>query len=74
MAQTVRWFGGGDPTLTSRGREMVRVLNGRGGITKVLYVLECDTDGIAFWGGGNDDTLMSGAILEVEDDRVSLWD
>lgn len=30
------------------GGEMVRILGGRGGITKVFYILECDADRIAF--------------------------
>jgi hypothetical protein len=48
MAHTIGWFGGGGPTLARCGREVVRVLGGGGGITKVLDILECDADGIAF--------------------------
>lgn len=47
MAHTI-WFGGRDPTLAGGGRKMVRVLGGRGGITQVFYILECDADRIAF--------------------------
>ena len=71
MTHTIGLFRGGDPGLARCGREVVRVLSRRGGITKILYVLECDADGIAFC-GGNDNTLMSSAILEGEDNRVSL--
>jgi len=34
--------------LARGGREVVRVLGGRRGITKVLYILECHADRIAF--------------------------